>query len=79
MLNLPKQESLGDVVTHAAVEFSTSVGISEKVTRVGLFPFISWISTAELFPLASFISTAWDIEDCRGEDEGSTYQINLLL
>ena len=67
------------MVTHATVEFSTSVGVSEKVTRVGLFPFISLISTAELFPLASFVSTAWDIEDCKEEDEGSTYQINLLV
>ena len=32
---------LEDVVTHATIEFSTSVGMSEKVTRVGLFTFIS--------------------------------------
>ena len=30
-----------------------------------------------LLPVASFVSTAWDIEDCREEDEGSTYLLLL--
>ena len=66
------QESLREMVTHAVTEFSMSLGVSEKVTFVGLF---TLISTSEPFSLASFVSIAWDIENCREEDKGSKHQI----
>ena len=66
------QESLREMVTHAVTEFSMSLGMSEKVTFVGLF---TLISTSEPFPLASFASIAWDIENCREEDKRSKDQI----
>ena len=66
------QESLREMVTHAVTEFSMSLGVSEKVTLVGLF---TLVSTSEPFPLASFASIAWDIENCREEDKGSKHQI----
>ena len=70
------QESLREMVTHAVTEFSMSLGVSEKVTLVGLFTLISTSEPFPLvFPLASFVSIPWDIENCREEDKGSKHQI----
>ena len=74
------QESLREMVTHAVTEFSMSLGVSEKVTLVGLFTLISTSEPFPLvfplvFPLGSFVSIAWDIENCREEDKRSKHQI----
>ena len=64
------------IVIHAVTEFSMSLGVSEKVTFVGLFTLISTSEPFPLvFPLASFVSIAWDIENCREEDKRSKHQI----
>ena len=70
------QESLREMVTHAVTEFSMSLGVSEKVTFVGLFTLISTSEPFPLvFPLASFVSIAWDIDNCREDDKRSKHQI----
>ena len=69
-------KSLRKIVTHAVTEFSMSLGVSEKVTFVGLFTLISTSEPFPLvFPLASFVSIAWDIDNCREEDKRSKHQI----